>query len=339
VLAIFLLPYTVLLNSVIFEERYFSDWKIFAFTTLVTAGSFMIYFVLCGFVALLMKRRFPEENRVTVKLAFMIITFLLMTGLYLYSLFLFYESVTFLGYVFNEHSFVWAYIGQSIMNIFLTFLMEGIARYEIWKTNLEETYQLKQSYNQSKLQGLKSQVNPHFLFNSLNSLSSLISEDEEDAEKFLNEMSKVYRYMLRTEENELVTLHTELQFLESFHYLLKARYGENLILTVYVNEKDMEKYLPPLTLQVLIENAFMQNAISKKNPLRITVRSTGDNHIIVHNNVQPKLVTESMDFETGLDNLVTKYRLLVNRHLSIEENAEERIIKIPLITAREEVMV
>ena len=185
-----------------------------------------------------------------------------------------------------------------LVTCFLTFLHEGIARYESWKANQDEMEHLKKTYRQGRLQGLKSQVNPHFLFNSLNSLSSLISEDEEQAEKFLDEMSKVYRYMLRNDEEQLVTLDTELKFVASYTYLLKARYGDGLQVQVDIDESDREKVLPPLSLQTIIENAITQNTISKACPLQISISARGNGSLDVINNLQPKQMTESFDAES-----------------------------------------
>jgi len=130
--------------------------------------------------------------------------------------------------VYSEKAFVWNFIVLSVLSIFRTFLLEGVNSYNEWKRNNTETEKLNVSYNQSRLNALKSQVNPHFLFNCLNTLSSLIQEDEEKAEMFLNEMSKVYRYMLRNDEETLVPLEVELGFIKSYHHLLKARYGDGL---------------------------------------------------------------------------------------------------------------
>jgi len=179
-------------------------------------------------------------------------------------------------------------------------------------------------------------VNPHFLFNSLNSLSSLISDNEEEAEKFLDEMSKVYRYMLRNDDDHLVTVETELKFLQSYIYLLKARYGDGLRISINVNDADREKCIPPLTLQVIIENAIHQQTISKNSPLEIKIDSGKKHELIVKNNIQLKIVTEMADQETGLDNLIHKYRLLNDSIVLIEESGTERSIILPLITKKEE---
>ncbi len=338
VLALVLLPISFIINSAVLQTKYFSNWKIFVTATILAAIGFSLNFTLCGAVAVLMKKRFPLQKQVGRKLTFMILTFFVITGLFLLLIFKGYEKISFFNYVFNEHGFVWAYIGMGIVNTFLTLLFEGIDRYENWSANLKETEKLKNVFKQSQLQGLKSQLNPHFLFNSLNSLSSLISEDEEEAEKFLNEMSKVYRYMLRNEEDQLVTLETELKFTDSYMYLLRARYGDGLQLNVEVSEKAKTKYMPPLTLQVLIENAFTQNSINKSDPLRISIVSKEDQTLIVRNNIQPKVVTEVIDAEAELDNLINKYQLLNQPQVLIEEGKKERTIRIPLINEKEEVV-
>ena len=185
--------------------------------------------------------------------------------------------------------------------------------------------------------GLKSQVTPHFLFNSLNTLSSLISEDEAAAEKFLNEMSKVYRYMLRNDDDQLVTLQTEHSFIDSYIYLLKARYGPALELECHVPEEEKHKYLPPLTLQVIIENVISQNAFSKSTPLNISISVSSGGTLVIRNNIQAKIITEAMDYESGLDNLVNKYRLLTHSSVDIEEKITERVIRLPLIIKNEKV--
>jgi LytS/YehU family sensor histidine kinase len=167
-------------------------------------------------------------------------------------------------------------------------------------------------------------------------LSGLIQEDTDKAEKFLDEMSKVYRYMLRNDEEQLVTLSTEIPFILSYFSLLKARYGAAVDLTIEVSELDKEKLLPPLSLQVIIENALFQNKTSKSSPLRISIESGEENSLIIKNNVQRKMITETVDQEAGLDNLVKKYQLLNQQPVQIHETGEERKIILPLIIKPEE---
>ncbi|MEO5683991.1 MAG: histidine kinase [Chitinophagaceae bacterium] len=331
--------FAIIVNCIILGSTYFINWKIFLLATILSTAATCIDFILCGWVAVTLKTRFPAEQDLMKRLTLMIITFLIMSGLFLYSLFRGYEHIDILNYQFNEPGFVWSYFTLGIINIFLTFLMEGIARYKDWEKNRLETEELNQAYKQSQLQGLKSQVNPHFLFNSLNSLSSLIQDDEEKAERFLDEMSKVYRYMLRNDEEQLVTLETELKFITSYLHLLKARYGEGLQLQVEVTEAAKSKLLAPLALQVIIENSFSQNIISKSSPLIIVINANSEGYLEVRNNIQPKSITDAMDFEAGLDNLVKKYELL-NYPVSVSDNGgTHRVIKLALLNKKEEVQV
>lgn len=332
-------PFVVMVNSFIFGKDYFSNWRLFISATLISAVLFCAFFIACGLIAITLRNRMADERLTGLRMAICMVVFVLMSGLFLLCLFLGYERFNFFGYRFNETRFTYAYISLAIINISLTLVMEGIARFDQWKATQKEAEALKNVYQKSHLLGLKSQVNPHFLFNSLNSLSSLINEDEDKAEKFLDEMSKVYRYMLRNDDDQLVELSTELKFIDSYLYLLKARYGEGLQLSMNIHEADKSKYLPPLTLQVLVENAFSQNTLSKSNPLRIVISSNGNEQLVVSNNLQPKVVTEYADHEKAVDNLVSKYRLLNQPPVVIREETNERKIYIPLISQKEEVAV
>ena len=329
-----ILPFSIVLNALIFGKLYFSEWYIFALATLISGIAFCIDFIICGAVAVALKSRFPNEKHLARRLTIMILTFLIITGLFLFSMFKGYEAVGFFGYTFNDSGFIWSYIAMGIFNIFLTFLHEGISRYEEWKANQKEMEQVKMAYRKSQLMGLKSQINPHFLFNSLNSLSSLISEDEEAAERFLNELSKIYRYMLRNEDDKLVPLNTELNFITSYFYLLNARYSTALQLKIDVSEADRQKSLPPLTLQHIIENTIAQNAFSKSMPLTVFI-GMDEGCMMVKHNIQRKIGSEVVDAESGFDNLVEKYRLLHETPFYVKELDNERIIHVPLIDKNE----
>jgi two-component system LytT family sensor kinase len=339
VLGITILPLTLGINTVIFGRDYYSNWGHFLFATAVTAFFFSINFVLCGAVAVILKKRFPEERRVGLRLTLMIICFILFTGLFLYLVFKGYEQFSFLNYTFNEHGFTWAYMGMAIVNIFLTLLHEAIARYESWKDNLAETEALRKVYRQGRLLGLKSQVNPHFLFNSLNSLSSLIHEDEKKGEKFLDEMSKVYRYMLHNDEEALVPLSTELKFFESYIYLLTARHQDGLKVNVQIPDEKKDMLLPPLTLQTVTENIMAQNSVCRECPLVIRLQTDEAENLTIEHNVLPKLASDHIDdTDPGLENLIKKYRLLNKPDISIDIEGSTRAIHLPLISNKEEVV-
>lgn len=337
VLAVIILPVSLVINAVIFGSPYFSSIRYFFLATALTSAAFSLYFIFCGWVAMQMKRRFPYESQTAFKLTLMIITFVITTGLFLLLLFRGYESIRLFHYQFNEKGFVWSYISMAIVNIFLTLLMEGLAKFENWKSNLAETEALKKTFRQSQLQGLKSQVNPHFLFNGLNTLSCLIEEDEVKAEKFLNEMTKVYRYMLRSDDELLVTLDTELKFIDSYIYLLQARFGEALKANIDIADCDRQKMLPPLSLQVLIENAFTKNAVSKSSPLSISINITEGNRVMVMYNKQEKPLNGETEVDKELENLMKKFSLLNQPAVSYTETGCDCCYQLPLLEQKEEV--
>lgn len=330
VLAIVILPFTLALNSIIFGARYFTTGIIFLPATIISGLLFSIDFIVCGFIATSLKQRMPDEVQTPWRLFLMIMCFIALSGVFLLTAFHGYELFSAYNYSFNEKGFIWAYVSMAIINIFITLLIEGIYRYNNWRENLKETETIKKAFTQSQLLGLKSQVNPHFLFNSLNTLSSLISEDEDQAEEFLNEMSKVYRYMLRGDDEQLVPLQTELKFITSYIFLLEKRFGQSLQVKINIQEEDKHKLIPPLSLQVLIENAFNQNVMSKADPLLIDICSNGK-EILVCNTRKPKMISNDMDIESGLDNLVTKYRLLNDATVTIRDDEKQRSILLPLI--------
>jgi two-component system, LytTR family, sensor kinase len=198
---------------------------------------------------------------------------------------------------------------------------------------IKETEQLKKEYMHSQLLGLKSQMNPHFLFNSLNSLSSLIHENANTAEEFLDHMSKVYRYLLRNNEEKLVTTETEINFIKSYYFLLKARHDEGLELHIDVSPGSREQWIPPLTLQMIVENAMNQNAVDRVNPLKIWIRSN-DHGLEIINSVQPKInhINSNAEIEENINN---KYRLLCGCEIKIKETENRRSIVLPVIANKE----
>jgi len=183
----------------------------------------------------------------------------------------------------------------------------------------------------SKVQyeNLKQHLNPHFLFNSLTSLSSLIRIDEKMAIDFLDSMSKIYRYILQSKDEELVYLKDEIKFVETFIHLQKTRFGEGLQVKLNVEEKCLSNKIVPVTLQNLIENALKHNIIDVEYPLTVEI-FVEDDFLIVRNNLQKKKFVETSN-KQGLDNLTSLYQYLSDKPLTIEENNHYFIIKIPLI--------
>ncbi|MCW3073043.1 MAG: hypothetical protein JWP69_112 [Flaviaesturariibacter sp.] len=333
ILLVSMLPLTVILNLFIFNGRYFSEPKILITASIITFVFLAGFFTFCSSIAVVLRNRLPAEEQNIVRLGASIALYAFLSFLTISILFRLYDFFTFFEYRFNDSAFGKGLACMIVINVFLTFLMEGVSRFEQYRMASQQTEKLQKEYMKSQVLGLKSQMNPHFLFNSLNSLSSLIQEDTDEAETFLNEMSKVYRYLLRNNEEYLVPLETELNFINSYTYLLKARYGDAFHVKTTVGSTAKEYMLPPLTLQMLIENIITQNAISKKEPLQIEIKSSARS-LTVTNSILTKLNT-SAGKDAGLENISNKYRLLSLKGLTIETSETERIIYLPLIKKEE----
>ena len=195
--------------------------------------------------------------------------------------------------------------------------------------NRLEIQNLKIENLQSQFDALKNQVSPHFLFNSLNSLKTLIRETPEVAQEYLNHLSSVLRYTLQANENKLVSLNDELQFVESYFFLIKLRFNKNVTLSQNIKDKLMNYKIPPLALQILIENAIKHNEISKRNSLEISV-FTNDEHLVVKNNINKKYSPEP-GAGVGLVNLSNQYRILAGKEILIKNDESTFVVEIPLL--------
>lgn len=216
-----------------------------------------------------------------------------------------------------------------IANIMLMTFLEGWLFFnENRKTNLI-TGSLKYELNQVKFDVLKSQINPHFMFNSLNVLSGLIKKDTAKAELFIEDFSSVYRYVADTIERPLVALKMELEFIESYLFLLKIRHGEMFSYEVNVPEKFMDYQLPPLSLQVVMENAIKHNIINEKAKLFIEVYAENES-LIIKNKLMPK-VSIGFSTGTGLKNLTNRYAFVCNKYPEFRKSDGFFIAKLPLI--------
>jgi sensor histidine kinase YesM len=223
-------------------------------------------------------------------------------------------------------------IGIQIFYHFNYFaIYEGWYILRQWHRETVETSTLEKVSLQSQLTSLQHQVNPHFLFNSLNSLSSLIAENPDQADAFLDELTAVFRYLLQASDRHLVSLGDELAFIRSYFHLLQTRYQSGLVLELGVDDLHETQLIPPLTLQVLVENAVRYNVILPEQPLHIRIYTTADHRLHVANTLQRK----SLRVDTtgaGLANLATRYELLSESPLVIEEQDGWFIVNLPLVS-------
>nr|WP_299341904.1 histidine kinase [Allomuricauda sp.] len=244
---------------------------------------------------------------------------------------LFFELVNDVIYSINEYSinprlnrFVYLFVILMLLVISRAIKLNNQS-----KLDAIEKEQLKQQSLQNELAALKNQVNPHFLFNSLNSLSLLVREDQKAAGKFINKLSFLYRYILQSKDQDLVTVKEELKFLESYVHLIKERYRSNFIVNVNIDEKLLQKKIPTLALQLLMENAVKHNEISSDKPLYVDVYDEND-HLVVKNKLQ-KRTGHVESTNTGLSNLNTRFKLHVNKEIEISKDDENFVVKIPIV--------
>jgi two-component system, LytTR family, sensor kinase len=333
-----MLPYVVILNTIAFGSCIFSSLKEFTISFLITTVYIFAVYAVFGMVAVLIKKRFPANSDLFRRIGAMLPVFYAMNVLMLAGFYALHNWFQPLSCQIREQTYWWAIVFACIASTVITFLNEAVANWQSWKISITENEQLKNSYQKTRLLGLKGQVNPHFLFNCFNSLSSLINDNEEEAEKFLDEMTKVHRYMLRSDDEQLVSVDEELRFVHSYLYLVKARFGDTIRSTIEVKELDRIKQLPPLSLQVILENIIYTNAATKEEPLLISISSGANDVLVIKNSLNPRMRKDNSEYEEGLDNLVNKYKLLNQPAVAITETQVEREICLPYIE-KEEVLV
>jgi len=194
-----------------------------------------------------------------------------------------------------------------------------------------ENEQLRAENLQNQYEALKNQLNPHMLFNSLNTLRSLVRENQEKAQDYIQELSRVLRYTLQENEYQSVTLREEMDFVTAYIFLLKMRFEDNLAFVIKIDDRLQEFRLPPISVQMLIENAVKHNEISSRNPLTIYISADADSRkLTVANKRQPKR-TATTGTGIGLANLAKRYHLLFKEEIAIKDEGGEFLVQIPLI--------
>lgn len=318
------------LNYLLYDDRVYSDYGIwlFSFPLIFFIGfvSWYLHIVVMHWLRI----KFPLLKQTTLRLAILAVSHISMTFLTFVILFYAYDAFNFLGYTLNASKLrICLYIAIALTMI-ATSMWETVYTFNQWKDSVAEKEKLEQLTIQNEFDTLKSQVNPHFLFNCFNTLSSLIYEDKKQAEIFLNELSKVYRYLLRSNENGLSTLKQEIQFIQSYYKLLETRHGEALNMTIEVDKKYEQYLLPSLSLQLLVENAVKHNQVSKSLPLGIDIFTTAGKKLVVSNNLQPKII-KSPSNRIGLENIRAKYSLLEQNGFQVLEDRKTFSVVLPLI--------
>ncbi len=217
-----------------------------------------------------------------------------------------------------------------ISAMFITSLYENMFLNQERVDNLSTVEQLNIAKAQAELEALKNQIDPHFIFNSLNTLSYLITKDPLNARLYNDTLAKVYRYILSNKEKDLVLLKEEIEFISNYFYLIKIRFSDAVNMMIEINDLAAEDFLiPPISMQALIENAIKHNDFNDKIPLGIKV-SISSNYVIVKNEVNPKNYAVPTS-GIGLTNLDNRYKLITKRNIIIENNFKMFSVKLPIL--------
>lgn len=320
----------IIINIIMFPEL-FSINKIHFLRHCGTVGFIFTstYWFIFRYVTAYLMKVFPDNSdtwrRITLQVVLMII------GYYFIKICIGFFLDFFLPSEWHvDHKGELSEIVGSFMSIFLIWaIYEGIIFYTKLQKSIQEKEQLQRENIQSQLEGLKNQVNPHFLFNSLNTLTYLIPEAPDKAVNFVQKLSKVYRYILEIRDQKIVTISDELEFLNAYIFLLKERFGENLNINIDIPEKFYRGKVVPLCLQILFENAIKHNIISTQKPLMINVSIEKDK-LIVKNNLQKKNQVISST-SMGLQNIKNRYQFFTKKEVDVIVTTDSFLVALPLV--------
>ncbi len=228
--------------------------------------------------------------------------------------------------IFQITIFLLNFLEGFLKGIILMSILYAINHFKQWQKEAMENERLRSNELELHNKALRSQLNPHFLFNNLNTLSSLIKSDPDTADLFLHEMSDLYRYILKTSDDELIELESEIKFAKNYNHILAKRFGKNYIVSIDIH--DFNYYLPPMSLHFLLENIVKHNRIDDDYPMVFSIIQEG-RFLCVRNQVNLKNNVDSTG--KGLFILKEQYKYLTDREVMIEETADFFQVKLPLL--------
>lgn len=329
-------PVIGLMGHIIFFNRNDSGPERFGFLTIyiLSVAETVLLWEANRQVVLHYRKRFSglqqTPKRIIITLAVCSLVTVLLRSLNIYL----YDQSFFWGYQFPLEAYLHSIFVALLFVVVIAGSYEGIYYFRMWKNTAVEAEALRAEHLQTQLDLLKVQLNPHFLFNSLGSLSSLIDESPGRAKAFLEQLSMVYRYLLQAHDKSLTSLKEELDFIISYSQMLKTRFGEGLLLSMQVTHKAHQEYLlPPLTVQVLLENAVKHNAVLPHRPLKVSIHTDTAGYLVVTNNLQKKK-SPVYSNKKGLANIIAKYKFLNQPDIQIEETPDHFCVRVPLIKSK-----
>lgn len=244
------------------------------------------------------------------------------------------EKQSFATFIQNEKPA--NYVVAIIVTFIVTLGIHAFYFYKAYQENKVKEQKVIAGTASAQFESLKNQIDPHFLFNSLNVLSSLIEENPESAQKFTTSLSKIYRYVLEQKDKELVSVQEELNFAKTYMNLLKMRFENSITFELHENFANEEAKVVPLSLQLLLENCIKHNVVSESKPLHIKIYIE-DNQLVIENNFQKKEILSDRK-GVGLQNIVNRYAILTERKVWIVENENSFKVGLPILTKQISIM-
>jgi two-component system, LytTR family, sensor kinase len=335
-----MIPIIGAIVPVLFFQIPFSTDVIYFRKFLVSTFYTTIYWHACRWIFIQMNQRYPnpEDTRVriikTLLYSFAVIIFFCPIFNFLAKILVFdYLKIPVHQYYNGVYTPLFGiYAANVTMFAIIAATYESIRNLSRWEQTIVEKEALEKAHIASQLEGLKSQVNPHFLFNSLNTLISIIPEDAERSVRFVRQLSKIYRYFLETTNEKTVSLQQEMDFVNSYTFLLKERFGESLHIDVNAKNACNDCVIIPFSLQLLLENCIKHNIISQDKPLYINIL-VNPHEITIKNNFQPKNQTQNST-GVGLKNIESRYQLLSDKAMKIEQNEQFFSVTLPLLVSQ-----
>ncbi|MBI5373434.1 MAG: histidine kinase [Sphingobacteriales bacterium] len=325
------IPLIALMGHLVFYNRNdegderFGFWGIY----LISLAETMLLWEINRLLFLYFRNRFPSIGDTRKRITGLLLTCTPVTLLVRTVNIWVYDKTLLWGYRFPLEGYLHSVFVALLFVLIVGAIYEALYYFSRWNRAFIETERLKKENLQTQFDSLKAQINPHFLFNNLSTLASLITEDQRTAVQFVEELADVYRYLLQANEKTLVPVQAEINFAEAYYHLLKRRFENRINLTVAVNEKEKDGLLPPLTLQLLLENAVKHNAILEESPLEIKIY-TEPGYLVVENSLHEKS-SAVRSTGMGLNNISSKYKILRQPDVLIIRTATHFIVKVPLI--------
>ena len=228
------------------------------------------------------------------------------------------------------------YVTAIIITFIVTLSLYAFHFYKAFNENKVKEQKIIAGTANAKFESLKNQIDPHFLFNSLNVLSSLIEENPDNAQKFTTSLSKIYRYVLEQKDKDLVTVQEELNFAKTYMNLLKMRFENSISFELPENYDNPEARVVPLSLQLLLENTIKHNIVSEQKPLHIKI-FVKDNYLVIQNDLQKKEILQDRQ-GVGLQNIISRYAILTQRKVIVNQSEKEFAVHLPILTKQVSIM-